>query len=75
MQAVRDVCTKHGLKLHLDGARVFNAMVAAGYSAKDIGPLFDTISICLSKGLGCPVGSLLLGSKEDIKRGHRIRKV
>jgi hypothetical protein len=56
-------------------ARVFNAIVEAGYSPKDLGGVFDTISVCLSKGLGCPVGSLLLGSKELIRAAVRVRKV
>lgn len=63
------------LPLHLDGARLFNALVESDYSTKDIGNYFDTISICLSKGLGAPVGSLLLGDKSFIKEARRIRKV
>jgi threonine aldolase len=63
------------LKLHLDGARIFNALVEADYTTKDIGKQFDTISVCLSKGLGAPIGSLLLGSYEDIKKARRIRKI
>lgn len=63
-----------GLKTHLDGARLFNALVESGDSTEAYGELFDTISICLSKGLGCPVGSLLIGSKKDIELAHRIRK-
>ncbi|MFT6894543.1 MAG: threonine aldolase [Algoriphagus sp.] len=72
MQAL---CQEKGLKLHLDGARLFNALVETGESPADWGAHFDTISICLSKGLGCPVGSLLLGSKSDIKRARKVRKV
>jgi threonine aldolase len=72
---IKKVCEEFGLKLHLDGARLFNALVASGESPKDWGKQFDTISICLSKGLGCPVGSLLLGSKADIKRAKKVRKV
>lgn len=75
IRRIRDVCTEHGLGLHLDGARLFNALVARGESARDYGQIFDTISICLSKGLGAPVGSLLLGSRDHIRRAHRIRKV
>ena len=75
LQKIRTLCTNKGLKLHLDGARIFNALVEADYSAKEIGAQFDTISICLSKGLGAPVGSLLLGSKTDIKKARRIRKL
>lgn len=65
------MCRAQGLKLHLDGARVFNACVEEGYSPADVGPLFDSVSICLSKGLGCPVGSLLLGPRDFIRRAHR----
>lgn len=75
IEAIRAVCDEKNLKLHLDGARLFNALVYMNQSAKDYGGLFDSISICLSKGLGCPVGSLLIGTKEDIKKARRIRKV
>ncbi|MEM8565111.1 MAG: GntG family PLP-dependent aldolase [Bacteroidota bacterium] len=63
-----------GLKLHLDGARLFNALVETGDDPKEYGQCFDTISICLSKGLGAPVGSVLLGSEENIKQARRVRK-
>jgi threonine aldolase len=63
------------LKLHLDGARLFNALVATGENPKDYGSAFHSISICLSKSLGCPVGSVLIGGKTYIKRARRIRKV
>lgn len=72
---IREVCHENELALHLDGARLFNALVATGQKPKAYGEVFDTISICLSKGLGAPVGSLLLGSFEQIKRARRIRKV
>jgi threonine aldolase len=62
------------LGLHLDGARLWNALVATGQTAEDYGKRFDSISICLSKGLGCPVGSLLLGSKDFIHQARFIRK-
>lgn len=75
LEKIRNVCTQHNLAFHLDGARLFNAMVARGQSPKDYGGLFDTISICLSKGLGAPVGSLLLGTHEHIYKAKRIRKV
>lgn len=75
IEAIKKVCTQNNLKLHLDGARLFNALVYKNQSAKDYGRLFDSISICLSKGLGCPVGSVLIGTKEDIKKARRIRKV
>ena len=65
----------NGLKTHLDGARLFNACVAKGYSAADVGQHFDTISICFSKGLGCPLGSILVGSKDEIRKARRIRKL
>lgn len=73
--AIRETCHEHGLALHLDGARLFNALVKTGQKPKAYGEVFDTISICLSKGLGAPVGSLLLGSHHDIKRAKRVRKV
>ena len=75
IKKIKSLCYSRGLKLHLDGARVFNAIVESNYSAKDLGAEFDTISICLSKGLGAPVGSLLLGSKNDILKARRIRKI
>ncbi|QCR22426.1 low specificity L-threonine aldolase [Pontibacter sp. SGAir0037] len=73
--AISDVCKEHKLSLHLDGARVFNALVASGDQALDYGRYFDSISVCLSKGLGAPVGSVLLGSEELILKARRIRKV
>ncbi len=75
MQELSAVCKKHGLLMHLDGARIFNAITEADYSPVQLGPLFDSISICLSKGLGAPAGSVLLGSKEFIKEARRARKV
>jgi threonine aldolase len=75
IKRIRKLCTDHHLAFHLDGARLFNAMAARQESPKQYGELFDTISICLSKGLGAPAGSLLLGRKEQIKKAHRIRKV
>lgn len=75
IKKIKTLCNEKNLKLHLDGARIFNALVEANYNARDIGQQFDTISICLSKGLGAPVGSLLLGSKHDIKKARRIRKL
>lgn len=71
---IRAVCSEHGLALHLDGARLFNALAARREAPGDYGRLADTISVCLSKGLGAPAGSLLLGSRELIARGHRYRK-
>ncbi|MFM7902014.1 MAG: threonine aldolase family protein, partial [Bacteroidota bacterium] len=75
IKAIREVCIKYGLSLHLDGARVFNALVEADYSAKELGDCFDTISICMSKGLGAPVGSVLVGTNKHIKEARRVRKV
>jgi threonine aldolase len=73
--AIAQVCQRHGIPLHLDGARVFNALVASGEDPQEYGKHFDSISICLSKGLGAPVGSLLLGTADFIKKSRRIRKV
>ena len=75
IKAIRALCDSHSMVLHLDGARVFNALVECNYSAKDLGSLFHSISICLSKGLGAPVGSLLLGTKAFIHQARRVRKV
>jgi threonine aldolase len=75
VKAIANVCRENGLKYHLDGARLFNALVAKNETASDYGVQFDSISICLSKGLGAPVGSLLLGSEEFINKAHRVRKV
>ena len=75
LQEIRDVCDRHGLKYHLDGARLWNALEETGEAADRYGSLFDTISVCLSKGLGCPVGSVLVGDAHDIKQALRIRKV
>lgn len=74
MVQIQAVCREHGLALHLDGARLFNALVATGQNPKDYGQLFDSISVCLNKGMGCPMGSVLLGSKEFIHAARRIRK-
>ena len=75
VRPIQALCQEKGLKLHLDGARLFNALVETGDAPAAWGNLFDTISICLSKGLGCPIGSVLLGSKVDIKRARKVRKV
>jgi threonine aldolase len=73
--AIQQVARARGLALHLDGARLLNAQVATGTSARELAAPFDTVSICLSKGLGAPVGSLLAGSKALIHRAHRRRKM
>ena len=75
IKAIKEFCDKIGLPLHLDGARLFNAIVKKGHSAEDYGACFDSISICLSKGLGAPLGSLLLGDAHFIKTARRNRKV
>jgi threonine aldolase len=72
---IGEVCQEENLLFHLDGARLFNALVKTGQSAEAYGRIFDSISICLSKGLGAPVGSLLLGNQEFISRAKRVRKV
>jgi len=72
---IKKVCIDNSIPLHLDGARIFNAIVAKNESPKQYGEVFDSISVCLSKGLGAPVGSVLLGSKAFIKKARRIRKV
>lgn len=69
------VCKENKLAFHLDGARLWNALVAKNETPKQYGETFDSISICLSKSLGCPVGSLLLGKKDFIKKARRVRKV
>ena len=74
-KAIKKVTDAHGLALHLDGARIFNALVHKKEAAIEYGNIFDSISICLSKGLGAPVGSVLLGSASFIKKARRWRKV
>ncbi|CAL1517325.1 GntG family PLP-dependent aldolase [Chitinophaga sp. MM2321] len=71
---IQAVCREHGLALHLDGARLFNALVATGQDPKTYGQVFDSISVCLNKGMGCPMGSVLMGSKSFIKSARGIRK-
>lgn len=73
--AIEKVCRENGLKFHLDGARLFNALVETSDTPVDYGKVFDSISICISKGLGAPVGSVLIGNKEFIRKARRIRKV
>jgi threonine aldolase len=75
IKQIEKACRENDLKLHLDGARLFNALVEKNEKPKQYGETFDSISICLSKSLGCPVGSLLLGKKDFIKKARRVRKV
>jgi threonine aldolase len=75
LKKIKAVCEEHHLGYHLDGARLWNALVAKNETAEQYGNLFDTISICFSKGLGCPVGSVLVGDKEIIQKALRVRKV
>lgn len=75
IQEIKEVCDKHHLALHLDGARLFNALVARGETPGQYGKIFNSISVCLNKGLGCPIGSILLGTGEFIRQARRIRKV
>ena len=72
---LRELATAHNLPMHCDGARLWNAMVATGTSARAYGDMFDTLSVCLSKGLGAPVGSLILGTRSNIERARRWRKM
>src|SRR5664280_2302066 len=75
MRDVRAFCDRHRLALHLDGARLFNAAAASGVTAAQYAALCDTVSICLSKGLGAPVGSVLVGDAAVIRRAQRARKI
>lgn len=75
LKEIKNVCLQNNLRLHLDGARLFNAMIAQNETAATFGKIFDSISVCLNKGMGCPIGSVLLGSKDFIKKSRRIRKV
>ncbi len=75
MKEIKTVCEQHQLKLHIDGARIFNALVAKNYTTYDIGEVTDSISVCFSKGLGAPVGSVLIGDAAFIRKARRIRKV
>jgi threonine aldolase len=75
IKKIRTVCDEHNLKLHLDGARIWNALVAKNQNPKDFGALFDSISVCFSKGLGAPVGSVLVSDNETNKNALRMRKL
>ena len=75
IKKIRKVCDQHKLMLHLDGARLFNALVAGGENPQTFGNLFNSISVCFNKGLGCPAGSVLLGTTAFIGKARRIRKL
>lgn len=75
IKAIHEVCQNHSLSMHLDGARLFNALVETNETTEAHGQYFDSISICLSKGLGAPAGSVLTASREFIKKARRIRKL
>ena len=75
IKKIRTVCDNHNLGYHLDGARLWNALVTKKETAKQYGEVFDTISVCLSKGLGCPIGSVLVGDEDIMKGAIRIRKI
>jgi len=75
LREIAKVCRDNNLKYHLDGARLFNALAETGEKPTDYSILFDSVSICLSKGLGAPVGSLVIGTAEFIKRARRVRKI
>ena len=74
LRAASEAARAHGLRVHLDGARMFNAAVAAGTDVADIAACGDTVTFCLSKGLGCPAGSIFCGSAEDVQQARRMRK-
>ena len=75
IKKIKQVCDNNNLGLHLDGARLWNALVATGTKASDYGELFDSISVCLSKGLGAPMGSVLIGKQSFMDKAMRVRKV
>ena len=75
IDGIRKICDEHHLKLHLDGARLYNAIVAKKEKEASFGKLFHSISVCFNKGLGCPAGSILLGSEAFIRQAIRVRKV
>ena len=75
IQAIKETCDSLNLRLHLDGARLFNVLAETNESTEEVGALFDSISICISKGLGAPVGSLLIGTTELVTEARRFRKV
>ncbi len=74
-ESIKNLCLEQNLRLHLDGARLFNAITARNENPKDYGKIFDSLSVCLSKGLGAPVGSVLIGKTDFILKARRVRKV
>jgi threonine aldolase len=74
LKAIKEVCSQHNLSLHLDGARLWNAAIAGQTDLKTFGQIFDSISVCFNKGLGCPMGSALLGTKAYIQKARKVRK-
>jgi threonine aldolase len=75
LREVSKTAREHGLRLHLDGARLWNASIATGIAERQYAALFDSVSVCFSKGLGAPIGSALVGSKELIEKARRVRKM
>ena len=75
LREIREWANESGIQVHIDGARLFNACVARGYSAAEVADCCDSVSICFSKGLGCPMGSVLVGSHDTIQRARRARKI
>ena len=75
LRSIKQECERHHLYVHVDGARIWNALVATGQKPKEIGQIADTLSICFSKGLGAPVGSMLLSSTKNIAKARRFRKM
>ncbi|MBK8736150.1 MAG: threonine aldolase [Saprospiraceae bacterium] len=75
LNVIKDTCRNNALKLHLDGARIFNAIIEESYTPIQIGEIFDSISVCLSKGLGAPIGSVLISNSDFIKEARKVRKV
>jgi threonine aldolase len=75
LKDIKSIAVENDLTYHLDGARIWNACIASGRKPMDYGALFDTISVCLSKGMGAPVGSVLLGTQKDIEKARKWRKI
>ena len=75
LKKIKSICDIHGLKYHLDGARLMNALVAKKEDPIEYGKIFDTISVCFSKGMGTPIGTVLIGTKKSMQKAMRVRKV